>query len=302
MMAASTTAPIWLAPSTVLLLLALLGYGLAMWPARGAAPAPSTSSAGAGEGAAALPLPPGQTGAAPRWPALALFLGWLAHLGVLIWDIGALAHAGAGVRLGFAPVLSVTVWLVIGGHALESRFLPLPQVRFGLAAAGLCAAALAFVFPGEFIRFRSAAAPVHFVLGVGSYALFGAAVLHALMLDSAERRLRARHASPLPPAAGGLPLLRLERLTFRFVQAGFVVLSATLLLGMLVHGSWSWEHKTVFSLLSWAVFAALLFGRWRYGWRGHRATRWLYGGTLLLLLGYVGSRFVFEVILGRLPA
>ena len=33
-------------------------------------------------------------------------------------------------------------------------------------------------------------------------------------------------------AAGGMPLLQLERLTFRFVEVGFGVLSAALVLGV----------------------------------------------------------------------
>ena len=65
--------------------------------------------------------------------------------------------------------------------------------------------------------------------------------------------------------------------------------------------AWRWDHKTVFSLLSWATFAILLIGRQRFGWRGRTAIRFLYTGTGLLLLGYVGSRFVLEVILGRTP-
>ena len=60
-----------------------------------------------------------------------------------------------------------------------------------------------------------------------------------------------------------------------------------------------WDHKRVFTVLSWAVFALLLIGRWRFGWRGRRAVRVLYAGTALLLLGYVGSRFVAEVLLER---
>ena len=97
----------------------------------------------------------------------------------------------------------------------------------------------------------------------------------------------------------GIPLLRLERLTFRFVEAGFVVLTLALVLGFVSAHGWRFDHKTVFSLLGWAVFAALIGGRLLRGWRGRRATRWLYAGTVLLLLGYAGSRFVFEVVLGR---
>ena len=105
-----------------------------------------------------------------------------------------------------------------------------------------------------------------------------------------------------PGQAFGMPLLQLERLTFRFVEAGFVVLTATLLLGVITTTQWRQDlHKTVFSVLAWGVFAALLGGRRWQGWRGRRATRWLYAGAVLLLLAYVGSRFVFEVLLGRTP-
>jgi ABC-type uncharacterized transport system permease subunit len=96
-----------------------------------------------------------------------------------------------------------------------------------------------------------------------------------------------------------MPLLRLERLTFRFVGAGFAVLTAALVLGWWNAQPWRWDHKTVFSMLGWLVFAALLAGRRAFGWRGRRATRWVYAGVGLLLLAYVGSRFVIEVVLQR---
>jgi ABC-type uncharacterized transport system permease subunit len=57
----------------------------------------------------------------------------------------------------------------------------------------------------------------------------------------------------------------------------------------------------VFSVLSWQTFAILLIGRAAFGWRGKRAVRVLYAGSVFLLLAYVGSRFVMEIILGRAP-
>ena len=60
-----------------------------------------------------------------------------------------------------------------------------------------------------------------------------------------------------------------------------------------------WDHKTVFSILAGGVFAFLLLGRLRFGWRGRKAVRVLYTGSLLLLLAYAGSRFVLEVVLRR---
>jgi ABC-type uncharacterized transport system permease subunit len=233
--------------------------------------------------------------------AAALLGGFVLHGLLLVIDIGGLGLPVPGARLGFGPVLSVTVWLVIGVYTVESRLVPLPAVRQWLGLAGVLAVALAAAFPGETRPIANALAPLHFALGVGSYGLFGAAVLHGVMLDAAERRLRAGGPGRgHPQRAFGMPLLQLERLTFRFVEAGFCVLTATLVLGFanMVHWRWS-DHKAVFSLLAWCVFAALIIGRRTRGWRGRRATRWLYGGAVLLLLGYAGSRFVLEVLLGR---
>ena len=96
-----------------------------------------------------------------------------------------------------------------------------------------------------------------------------------------------------------MPLLQLERITFRFVQAGFVVLTSAILLGMATAPTWRLDHKTVLSIGSWALFAALLAGRHWQGWRGRQATRWLYAGALVLLLAYAGTRFVADVLLSR---
>ncbi len=243
---------------------------------------------------AAVPVP------ALRRFAVAAFLGaFVLHALLLLIDIAGLGQPEGGARLGFGPVLSMAVWLVIAVYTIESRLLPLPAVRQWLGLLGAVSVALAAAFPGEAKRAATALAPLHFALGVGSYGLFGAAVLHGLMLDAAERRLRAGVSGQPEDHKRGMPLLQLERLTFNFVAAGFAALSATLLLGLMTAGPWRFEHKTVFALLAWAVFAALLVGRHWRGWRGRRATRWLYAGAVLLLLAYAGSRFVLEVLLGR---
>jgi len=98
--------------------------------------------------------------------------------------------------------------------------------------------------------------------------------------------------------------LALERLMFQFVAAGFLFLSATLVAGVgfaevLYGNGWRWDHKTVFSVLAWISLATLLTARWRLGWRGKRAARLLYVSAGLLVMGYVGTRFVLEALLHR---
>jgi ABC-type uncharacterized transport system permease subunit len=63
--------------------------------------------------------------------------------------------------------------------------------------------------------------------------------------------------------------------------------------------AFKWDHKTIFTMLSWGLFGSLLAGRvWR-GWRGKTALRFTLTGFATLLLAYVGSRFVLEVVLHR---
>ena len=233
-----------------------------------------------------------------RTAGLALLLGWSLQALALLIDIAGLGLSTPGARFGFAPALSMTVWLVLGVYMIESSFFPLPGVRRVLSVLALITVALAAGFPGE--SHPAAAtpwAPVHWVLGLASYGLFGVAVLHAALLNSAERQMRLKKVSE--PGAMGLPLLRLERLTFQFVAAGVLLLSLAIALGWWFTPQWRWDHKNLLSVLGWLVLTGLLAGRRAFGWRGRRATRWLYLGAGLLLLAYVGSRFVIEVLLQR---
>ncbi|MFG6448593.1 inner membrane protein YpjD [Roseateles sp. BYS180W] len=221
---------------------------------------------------------------------------WGLHGVALLVDIAGVGLDLPGARFGFAPALSMTTWLVLGVYLLESRFVPLPanqRILCALAAAGVAVAA---VFPGEALAHPSSPwLPLHWVLGLVSYGLFAVAVWHGYLLNRAERALRRSPGQNLP----GLPLLRLERLTFQFVAAGVCVLSLALWLGWWLAPHWRWDHKTLFAVLGWLVLTGLLTGRQVLGWRGRRATRWLYFGAALLLLSYAGSRFVLEVILQR---
>jgi ABC-type uncharacterized transport system permease subunit len=96
----------------------------------------------------------------------------------------------------------------------------------------------------------------------------------------------------------------MEALLFRLIHIAFFLLTITLLSGVLFSEqlfgkALTFNHKTIFAVVSWLIFAALLVGRHRYGWRGRVALRWTLAGFGVLLLAYIGSRFVLEIILGR---
>lgn len=226
-----------------------------------------------------------------------LWLAWALHaISLLVLLMGP-------VRFGFAPALSVTAWLVVTAYMIETQFFPKLKARWAVGSLGAITVALAWVFPGTLLTTQASAwLPLHFALGLSAYGMFAAAVVHAWMMTRTEHDIRLAHEG-----SSGLPLLTLERLTFRFVAAGFVLLTATLVAGALFgealygqsHTEWRWDHKRVFAVLSWLTFATLLVGRSQWGWRGRRAVRVLYIGAGLLLLSYAGSRFVLEVLIGR---
>ena len=133
-----------------------------------------------------------------------------------------------------------------------------------------------------------------------AYATLAIAALIAMLLWVQERALRRREfhrwLRVLPP------LTELETLLFRTIAVGFVLLTAALLTGALfVHDMFAQHlaHKTILSILSWIAFGTLLYGRWRYGWRGNHAVRWTLVAMALLLLAFYGSKFVMELVLRR---
>ncbi len=225
-------------------------------------------------------------------PSTVFWLAWCLHGLLLTWRLW-----GDARHFGFAPALSMTLWLAGLVYAFETYFYPQIHVPALLPVVGSAVVLLAVWYPGAAVT-ASAWLPLHGALGMASYGLFAVAVMHAGWMSRSDTQIR-RATTALPH----LPLLTLERLIFRFVGVGFVLLSATLLAGFFfgtaLYGSrhaLKFDHKTTFSVLSWLTFAVLMVGRMRFGWRGKRFIGMLYVGSGLLLLAYVGSHFVHEVM------
>ncbi len=236
----------------------------------------------------------------PKHAIILFTASWLIHGLALVMGL----HDESGApRFGFAPALSAMAWLVILIYVLENHWYPQFKTRWVLMGLSAASVLLAIVYPGQVLPSQATVwLPMHWTLGIAAYGLFAAAVFHGWLLQRAEKLLRLAEPNEEMP-----PLLTLERLTFRLVTLGFVLLTLTLAVGI-VFGEQLYgpqfalkaDHKTIFSFLSWFTFAYLLWGRYSLGWRGLKAIRVLYLGGGFLLLAYVGSRFVLEVLLGRM--
>lgn len=142
------------------------------------------------------------------------------------------------------------------------------------------------------------AVQIHVFLSLVSYAMLALAAAQAILV-SIQRHYLSRH-KPGGYIRALPPLDITERLLFTLLAAGFVLLSMSLASGFFFLEDMFAQalvHKTVLSCIAWAIFGILLFGRWKFGWRGRMAVRWTLGGFAVLILAYFGTKVVLEVIL-----
>lgn len=232
-------------------------------------------------------------------------LAWVLH-GAALWPD---MLANGTLRVGFAFMLSAALWISVAVWWLENRNFALDGMRRMVMPCAALASLLPPLFPGSLMpaEAQTPAFGWHVAVALMAYSTLTIAAFHAVLMALQETRLHTRSAKKgwLGAAIDQLPaLLTMEKLLFRMIAIGFVLLSLTVLSGIvfseqLFGRALRWDHKNVFALLSWLLFAALLAGRrWR-GWRGKTALRFTLAGFATLALAYVGSRFVLEVVLHR---
>lgn len=234
------------------------------------------------------------------WPQIAVSVALAIHG----WLLYRTLFVAEGMNLGLVNALSALAWLtalIYWGtnlrhdlHRLQAFVLP-PTALFVLMQWALPESHF-LAYAGDPL-FR-----LHLAIAFAAYSLFTFAALHALLMTAAERALHRKPTFVRLPDFP--PLIGMENLLFQILNAGFVLLTLTLISGVLFseqlfHQAFRLNHKTIFTMISWLIFAALLTGRWKYGWRGRIAVRWTLAGFTVLFLAYVGSKFVLEFILRR---
>lgn len=234
-----------------------------------------------------------------RWHSAAIAIGLMLHGWLLYRSL-----FNAGLNLGFANALSAIFWLTvliywltdIKHHLYSLQAFVLPPAAFFVLLQKLMPESHVLPYASQPL-FKA-----HLVIAMLAYSLLTFAALHALLMAAAERNL---HNKPtwikLPDFP---PLMPMEILLFRVISLGFVLLTLTLISGVLfseqIFGqAMKFNHKNLFTMLSWIIFGGLLLGRYVYGWRGRTAIRWTLSGFVLLLLAYAGSKFVLEILLHR---
>ena len=207
-----------------------------------------------------------------------------------------------GLNLGFFNAISLIAWLMALLLLLASFSNPLESLGVFLLPMTAIAVCLEMIFPGQHTLMTSQALELklHILMSILAYSLFGLAAVHALLLAVQDRHLRNKRPGGFIRALP--PLQTMECLLFQMIGLGLALLTAALFTGTLYLDDMFSQHivhKTILSMISWVVFATLLWGRWKFGWRGKKAIRWTLSGFVVLLLAYLGSKLVAEILLGR---
>lgn len=214
-------------------------------------------------------------------------------------DIFFTMRDAGGWSLGLFTTLSIVAWLMAFITLVTgSRF---AQAHPGMIIYPLVALTLVFKTELPSPNPPSLAEPAlewHVLLSLAAYGLFTLAALQSIVLAIQEKQLRQKHISRLILKLP--PLQTMEASLFQLLNVGFVLLTMGLLTGfMFLENIFSQHlvHKTVLSIIAWCVFASLLWGRKRYGWRGKTAVKWTLAGFAFLVLAYLGSQLVLEFFL-----
>ncbi|HEY7805005.1 MAG TPA: cytochrome c biogenesis protein CcsA [Orrella sp.] len=243
---------------------------------------------------------------------------WVLLLALVAQAVGldALVLAGGNLHLSWLLALSVAVWLGLVVFWLESLIVKIDGLLLILLPIAGVVTLFTAIFPGSHLITSAAESALrgHLLLALGAYGLITIAAVQSVLMASLDHHLHhpqgvVDNAGALKRAIGRVldaqpPLLTQERLLFRIIWIAFGALTLAIISGGLISlattGKWlPFDHKTVFTVLSWLTFGMLLLGRHLWGWRGRIALRYTLVGFVFVLLSYTGSRFVIEVLLNQ---
>jgi ABC-type uncharacterized transport system permease subunit len=219
----------------------------------------------------------------------------LVHAGILLG-----MHRGA-LDLHFFAALSLVAFVVSALTLLVNASRPvaaLGVIVFPLTA--VLVAVDSFLAPATLPQPMDWQIKLHVTVALVAFGVLSIAAALAILLAIQERALRHRQFGHWLRALP--PLTLTETLLFRLISAGFVLLTLTLLTGVLFVDDLFGQHlahKTVLSIVAWLMFGVLLYGRWRHGWRGARAVNLTLIGMAALVLAFFGSKAVLELVLHR---
>ncbi len=228
----------------------------------------------------------------------------LAGIAVLLHAYAAFSGLAAEDGLSFSLFRagSLIFWMVNISLLASFAWRPLQNLMVVLFPIAALAVVLAALMPadGALLTDLSGGMLAHIGSSVLAYAVLAIAAVQAGAVAAQDYQLRHRQTRGLVQLLP--PLQLMESILFEIVWVGLVLLTLAIASGFIFIDDIFAQHlvhKTVLSICAWLLFATLLWGHHRLGWRSQLAARFTLGGFVALMLAYAGSKFVLELVLQR---
>ncbi|MCP4789514.1 MAG: cytochrome c biogenesis protein CcsA [Gammaproteobacteria bacterium] len=222
-------------------------------------------------------------------------IAWLAHTVTVFMHV----FTPQGLLLDLGAAIALTAWCVTGVVLYSSLRKPAASLLVVIMPlSALCLAFAIFTPPTAAPMTYATELLLHILFSFLAYSLFAIAALQAVILAYQNTVLKSHHSSPLLRSLP--PLQTMESLLFEMLATGTIMLTLALITGFIYLDDMFAQqvaHKTFLSVCAWSIFASLLVGHYRFGWRGRTAIRWTLAGFSLLVLAYFGSKLVIEYLL-----
>ena len=214
----------------------------------------------------------------------------------------AMIYTAQGIDIGFFSSLTFTAWLMATLLVIASFSLPIGCLGLLVYPFALITLILRAISEQQNLLTDQLASGLqtHILFSLLAYSILSIAVAQALLLYIQDKYLHNKHPSGFLHSLPSLETMQI--MLFRIIALGVIALSISLLSGFIYLDDMFAQHlvhKTVLSLIAWAVFVVLLWGHYKFGWRGKIAIKWTMSGFILLMLAYFGSKFVIELILNQ---
>ena len=229
----------------------------------------------------------------------------------VLWSIGLPAvvlHAyllyqwidvGFGQNLYLFNVLSLIAWISAGLVLVSTLQKPVQNLLIVIFPLALLSIIFVQQFPGLYLidTGTNLFQLVHVLLSTVAFSILGVAALQALLMFAQDLFLRKKRPGRLLRLLP--PVETMEILLFEITTLGFILLSFVLVLGLIFYGNVEvsqLSHSPYLAILAWIVFAILLWGHYRLGWRGRTAVRWTVCGVFILTASYFGNWLLVGIL------
>ncbi len=230
------------------------------------------------------------------------FVSWLVALILHILALHYPLIQGTAMSLNFFTLASYVMWFISLILFVTTLKRKIESLAIFVLPYTILSMILAMQFTtnlGSFVQMRSGLG-LHVLISLLAYSVLLLASFQALLLSYQNMRLHTHQTSGLMRT---LPSLEdMEHLLFRFIAIGVILLTFSLITGFIYLDDLFAQHvahKTILSIIAWIVFSILLFGRWKYGWRGKKAVHWTLAGFIILMIAFFGTRFIQEFVIAR---